>query len=329
MSSPINAQLTGTFTSDGTAVNLSLPSGYTEIELTNLTDIGSTAASTPVMKSWGYSSMTNGYGIYATKTNGAATIAIPTTTTSNGFTFVSDSGLQTPGAALDIDTGISQATQAVVTTTVTTGLANNDIVRIYGTTGMLQIAGMDFTISNLSAGSSYRLAYLDSSGFAAAATAGTARRIPFDARYYPVNRYITKVTSSGTSSIITLSVTHGFTAGQAVRFVVPDEFGMTQLDGLIGNITAVGASDGVVTNTITVDIDSSAFTAFAFPTSAISAAGVNFAQVVPVGMTATGTYANNLDDATYNEAFRGVIVGTSMQTTAKEYQWVARKGTSI
>lgn len=329
MSSPINAQLTGTFTSDGTAYNLSIPSGYTEVELINLDDIGSSAANTNVMIARGTSSMPSGYGIYYPKTSGAATIALGVGVSSNGFTFLNDSGLQTPGAALTITTGISKATQAVVTTTNTTGLANSDVVRVYGTTGMLQIAGMDFTISNLSAGTSFRLAYLDSSGFAAAATAGTARRIPFDPRYYPSNRYITKVTSSGTSSIITLSVTHGFTAGQAVQFIVPSEFGMTELDGLTGNITAVGASDGVVTNTITVDIDSSAFTTFAFPTSATAAAGVNFAQVVPLGETANSTYANTLDDATDNQSIRGVIVGTSMQTSGVEYQWIAKRGTSI
>src|SRR5574339_480570 len=102
MSSPINAQLTGTFTSAGVAVSLNLPSEYTEIELTNITDIGSAAASTPVMKAWGTSSMAAGSGIFATKTNGAATIAIPTTTTTDGFTFVSDSGSRSLGAALAI-----------------------------------------------------------------------------------------------------------------------------------------------------------------------------------------------------------------------------------
>lgn len=329
MSSPINAQLTGTFTSDGTAYNLTLPSGYTEIELINLDDLGSSAANTNVMIAYGSSSMSDGAGLYWPKKTGVATVDNATSVSSNGFTFVSDSGSDSPGAALTITTGVSQATEAVVTTTNTTGLTDGDIVRVYGTTGMLQIAGMDFTMSNLSAGTSFKLEYLDSSGFAAAATAGTVRRIPFDQRYYPRNRYITKVTSSGTSTIVTMSVTHGFTAGQAVRFVVPSDFGMTQLDGLIGNITATGASDGVVTNTITVDIDSSAFSSFAFPTSATAGAGVNFAQVVPVGETANSTYANSLGDATDNQAFSGVIIGTSVQTSGVEYQWIARRGTSI
>lgn len=329
MSTTINAQLSGTFTSDGTAVNISIPSGYTEIELTNLTDFGSAAANTNVMKAYGYAANPDGYGLFIPKTSGAATLGTQTMVTSNGFSFLADNGIQTPGASLTISTGISQATQAVVTTTATTGLANGDVVRVFNSTGMLQIGGMDFTISNLSAGTSYRLAYLDSSGFAAAATAGNVRRIPYSPRFYPRNRFITKVTSSGTSSIITLSVDHTFSAGQIVKFIVPSAFGMTELDGLQGTITATGASDGVVTNTITVDIDSSAFTTFAFPTSAVAATGVNFAQVVPVGEAATEAYANLLDDAFENQSITGVTIGTSMQTSGSEYLWVARKAQAI
>ena len=70
MSSPINAILTGTFTSDGAQKNMTLPSGYTEFEMTNITDIGSSAANTNVMKVWGTSSMAAGSAIYALKTGG-------------------------------------------------------------------------------------------------------------------------------------------------------------------------------------------------------------------------------------------------------------------
>lgn len=323
MSSPINAQLTGTFTSDGTAVNLSLPSGYTELELTNMTDIGSTAAATPVMKAWGYSQMDDGEAIYATKTNGAATIAIPTTTTSNGFTFINDSAIEPLGAANSTITGISNASPPVVSLTSTAGLSSGDVVRLYGTTTALQLAGVDYTIDTIVANTSFNLAYVGTAP-GAAATAGTFRRVPFDPRYYPAHRYITAITAAS-SAVITLSVTHGFTAGQAVRIKVPSDWGMTEIDGLIGNITAVNTT----TNTITVDIDSSAFSAFAYPSSATAAAGVDFPLVVPVGMTANSTYANSLDDATDNQSFRGVIIGTSVQTTGKVYQWVARRGTAI
>ena len=324
MSTPINAQLTGTFTSAGVAVNLSIPSGYTEIELTNITDMGSAAANTNVMKAWGTSSMAAGSGTFATKTNGAATIAISTTTATNGFTFLSDSGSVALGAANTGITSISQATPAVVALASTTGFANTDIVRIYSTTGMLQIAGMDFTIGSLIANTSFELAYMAAAGFAAAATAGTVRRVASDLRYYPRHRFITGITAA-TSAVITLSVTHGYTAGQAVRLKVPADFGMIEMDDLLGNITAVNTT----TNTITVDIDSSAFTTFAYPTSAIAGAGVDFPLVVPVGETANATYANTLDDATDNQSITGVIVGTSMQTTGVLYQWVARKAQAI
>ncbi len=130
--------------------------------------------------------------------------------------------------------------------------------------------------------------------------------------------------------MITLSVAHGYTVGQEVRFNVPSAFGMTEINGLLGVITAVTTGS---TNTITVNIDSTGFTAFAFPTSAVAAAGVTFAQVVPVGEAAINSvsqpFGNLLDDATRNVSVTGVIVGSTVQTTGKLYQWFARKATSI
>lgn len=324
--SSLTSILTGSFTSDGTAVNLSLPSGVQEFEMTNLTDIGSTAAATPVMTAQWVLGMDSGEAIYATKTNAAATIDIPTTTTSNGFTVVSDSGSTAPEAAQTV-TAITNAAPPVVTAATTTGLADGDIVRMFNTTGQLNIAGLDFTIDNLNTGAgTFELINMAAPG--AAATAGTYRRIPFNPAFYPRRRVITKITAAS-SALVTMSVTHGFTVGQKVRFIVPDACGMVEMDQLLGTITAIGTSDGVSTNTITVDIDSTAFTAFSFPSSAVAAAGVTFAQVVPVGEAAEGAYANLLDDATDNQSFRGLIIGTSVQTTGKLYRWVARRGIAI
>lgn len=323
MSTPINAILTGTFTSAGTAVNLSIPSGYTEIELTNITDIGSAAGATPVMTAKGTSSMAAGSAIFATKTNGAATIAIPTTTATNGFTFISDSGSAALGAANATLTAISNASPAAVLLTSTTGLAGSDVVRLFGSTGALQLAGMDYTIDTVVANTSFNLSFVGTAP-GSAGTAGTIRRVPFDQRYYPRNRFITAITAA-TSAVITLSVTHGYSAGQSVRFKIPSDWGMVEMDDLLGNITAVNTT----TNTITVDIDSSAFTAFTYPTSAAAGAGVDFPQITPVGETANATYANDLTDAVENQSITGVIIGTSVQTTAKLYQWVARRGQAI
>lgn len=315
MSTPIHGMLTGTFTSDGAVRHISLPSGYDFFEMMQITDIGSAGAAS-VMRARGTSSMLAGSAYVSSKNGANATLDPENTILTNGFTFVTDSGNTTPGAAVVV-AGVTNATPAVVTSA--SAAAVGDIVRIYSTTAMFQVSGMDFTVT-AAPGGTQTLGYLPAAGFAAAATAGFIRVIPFDPRFYPRNRFITSITQAA-SAVITLSVTHGFTVGQLVRIIVPAEFGMTQMNGLLGTVTAINTA----TNTITVNIDSTGFTAFAFPTSAIAAGGVNFPQVVPVGEAATAPYQNLLDDATRNQSFRGVIIGTGVQTTAKLYQWFAYK----
>jgi len=321
MSTPVQAILSGSFTSDGNAFTLSLPSGYTEVELVNITDIGSTAAATPVMKAKGTSSMAAGSALVSLKTNAAATIALESGITTGGFTFVSDSGDNSLGANLAI-TALTAANPAVASAASTAGLANGDIVRLYNPTGMLQSGGIDYLIGNVVANTSFELSNLDASGFAAPATGGSVRKVSFNPRFYPRVRFITKITQAA-SAVVTTSIPHGYTAGQLVRINCSSAFGMTQINGLLGTITAVTAS------TFTLNIDSSAFTAFAFPTSAVAGSGVTQAQVVPVGEAASGSYANLLDDATLNQSVSGVIIGASVQTTGKLYQWIAKKGVSL
>jgi hypothetical protein len=204
---------------------------------------------------------------------------------------------------------------------------------------MLQVAGMDFSVTAVNAGVSQTLGYLDASGFAAAATAGFYRRIPYAGspvngtviapapRFYPRARYITGITQTN-GAVITMSVTHTFQVGEKVRIIVPAAFGMIEINNYLGTVTAVTHSATV--NTITVDFDATAATAFAFPTSAAAAVGVTFAQVVPVGEAATNTIAlpvaNLLDDRTRNVSINGVIIGASTLVASKFYQWISFKG---
>lgn len=328
MTTPLHSIVSGSFVSDGTATSISIPSGYNKFELTNISDIGSTAANTNVMEALGTSSMLAGSAYYTPKTSGAATLGTRTTTLTNGFTFVEDSASVAIGASV-ATTATTAASPAVVSTGTTTGLvASSSIVRIYNNTNMQQISSMDFTVGTISAGVSFQLKYLDASGFSAAGTTGAYRIINARAAFYPKRRYITKITAAS-SAVITLSVTHMYTVGQAVRFIVPSIFGMTQMNGLLGTITAIDTTN----NTITVNIDSSAFTAFAFPTSATAALGITFAQVVPVGEaainSATYPYGNLLDDATDNQSYTGITVGTTVQTSGSTYQYIATRGVSV
>ena len=269
----------GNFTSDGATKEIALRSDFDFFETENHTQMATTQATgRGVMFQWrrGYAADS---AVEISKTNSTNALN-GTVITSGGFTRI-DQGSQTVGAAQATSgTDVSRANPAVVTVTAH-GYSNGDRIRIYGTTAMLQIAGMDFTIGSVLT-NSFTLAYLDSSGFAADATAGFVRRLPDNPLFFPERLFITNITQAA-SAVVTLSVTHRMAVGGQVRFVVTSANGMEEINGLIGEITAISTAN----NTITVDIDSTAFTAWTFPTSAVAALGYTQAQIVPVGEIAT------------------------------------------
>ena len=313
------APITGTFTSNGTSQLVDLP-GYGDLlkfEVYDEGQFGSTAANTNMINAWWYKDLTDGYAFVGNKTSGAATIAITNMITSNGFTLIDPTSTQLQTAITG--TTITNANPAVATATNT--FAVGDLVRITNSTGMLQIAGMDFTVTAAN-GSTFTLGYLNASGFAAGASAFSVQKFNYASAYYPRNRLITSITQAS-SAVITLSVTHGFTAGQSVRIYVPSAFGMTEMNGLSATITAVNTTN----NTITVNVNSSSFTAFAFPTSATAAAGVTFAQVVPIGEAATSPYQNLLDDSTVNTSAYQMYLGSSVVGQSGDtIRWFAYRG---
>lgn len=71
-------------------------------------------------------------------------------------------------------TGISQAANAVVSTSDTTGLVNGDVVIIEGVSGMTQVNDTLFTIANLIANTSFTIG-VDSQGYTAYSSGGTAK----------------------------------------------------------------------------------------------------------------------------------------------------------
>lgn len=342
MSSPINAVLSGSFTSAGAAINLNLPAGYSDFEMIDITAADySNASATSVFTARGTSLMTAGSALYSIGAGGSSNRTEKYTAT-GGFTFTSDSGNQTPGAQLS-GQSLSSAAPGVVASNATSTLATGNVVRMYNTTGILQIAGMDFTVGSVVANTSFTLAYLDTTQTnLTAGSTSNYRIIPYSPRFYPPRRFITHIQSSGTSSIITLSVAHNFTAGQTVRIYVPSNFGSGTNPFTTGSvsstavpatITAIGTADSAgFTNTITVNVDSSAYT-WGWPTSASFATGSQVAFVDPIGEAAVNSssqpFANLLDDATRNVSQQLLTIGTTVQTSGKTYQWFARSGVVI
>lgn len=308
MSTPMALIASGTFTSDGNARTLQFPKAVDYFMIRNRSTWGTNPNA--VVQSEYYSSYAAGQATTITESGAGVLSATLVAAGGAGFTAVDESTLA-PQALVATGTAITAATPAVVSDA--TSPAVNDIVQIMNTTGMLQIGGMEFTVTAVTGGVDYTLGYLPAAGFAAAATNADYRIIPA-ARYSPERRWITAITAAN-PAVVTLSVTHAYTVGDIVSFRVPTAFGMIQMNNLTGEITAINTA----TNTITVNIDASGFDAFAFPASAVGAGGLTFAQVLPVGEIATA-----LDQPTENTTLFGLTLGTTVVgANTNDMDWVA------
>lgn len=294
----------GNFTATGNAVNLNIRSDVDWMRVYNITNATAdqtTALGTEFYWQRGFPAAA---GITYYKSSAANAANLEKYLTTNGFTLINTTA-NPLGTLNSTITAISTASIPVATNSGTNGLVAGQVVRLYSVVGAPQLSGMDFTVGyNTLSTTTFSLDYM--SQLSVAGTTASWRVVNWDLPYYPRFRYITKITSSGSSSIITLSVTHGYTVGQKVQFSVPTTYGMTQMNGLEGTITAINTTT-TSGNTLTVDIDSSTFTAFAFPLAAN--ANTARAVIVPVGDNSAYSISQGVDilaDAVYNTSFIGM-----------------------
>lgn len=290
--------ISGSYTSDATSRTVYVPSGIDSFELfvrgNAAGDNWDSAANPGVIKrGWWFKGMAQGTAIAVYNTDGAATDQ-STFVAADGITIVNPDDPETYTATAVTD--VSLAGPAVVTS-ATHGLVSGDLVRMTGITAMNQISSMVFTVTYVGA-NSFSIP-IDASAFAAVGSAGFARRVNKE-QFDPKRLTVTGITAAA-SAVVSVSTTHVYHVGAKVRVICPTAFGMTQINGLQGEVTAIG------TNSITLDIDSSAFTAFAYPTSATAAAGVTFPQIVPIGED-----YSILTDRIYNSDVRGVHIGATV-----------------
>ena len=281
---PFTILTQGSFVSTGAGVKIPVPSAADYFVTTNLTQMPLAPNPGVCIRGEWYKTYTAANdGIRWKKTNSTNAVLIDTfatSTASNGFTYVNTAPVVE--AALT-GTTISQATGAVCS--VTNTYSDGDRVRIYNAVGMHQIDGMDFTISSTS-GSAFTILGLDSSGFAAAATAFTVRRISKLDEVEPRAIFVTGI-SKATSAVVTTSTTVDYVVGQKIHFSVPSGLGMIEMSQLTGTITAIGAYSSNATYNITVDIDSTNFTTFAFPANTATPTSRLFATFAPAGQSTT------------------------------------------
>lgn len=304
----------GTFTTSataGTPTRVAVPSGVDYIKWINTsrygTAINDATANLRYVGGEYYANMAAGSCILLRQDQSATETTLEAAQiTSNGITLIDD-GAPASFAAVALDNpAFNQADGATFTTGSAHGLAVGDVVRVYGLTAARQYAGLLLTVVTVPSSTTFTCR-LNTTGITQA-TAGFVRKIASGKLFYPQNRQIAAVTT-GTTTVIRLTVQHYYEVGDKVSFRVPEAYGMVELDGLTGQITAINAALG--TNTITVDIDSTAFNAFAFPTSANFQ--TSFAQVIPIGEVATKV--TNPED---NDGIIGLEFGSDICSGASE-----------
>jgi hypothetical protein len=319
----------GNFTSTGVAEVIKLRSDIDWMEVYNVTIADANQTTAVGVEFYWQRGFASDRGWEYKKSSAANAANMSDYLATGGFTYVDSSG--NPNDALNATgTDVSNAAIPVVTNSGVNALVAGDVVRLINIVTGQQLGGLDFTVGhNTLSDTTFSLDYMSA---VATATTGSWRRIKFDPLYYPRHRYITGISAAG-SAVITMSVTHGYKVGQKVRFVVPAAYAMIEMNDLCGTITAIDTTLASG-NTITVNIDSSAFTAFAFPVSA----DVPFspAMVIPLGMDTAQALSSSVDilsDATLNEGYIGMSLAAGADSpagaTSDVIYWRAGKSFSV
>jgi hypothetical protein len=297
----------GSFVSDGKSKFIPLIIGCDSMEVRNETTLYAAGANTGVQYYW-QKGMANGLGDIYKKTIATGALVPDQIAAGAGFYLV-DTSDQTPGA-LQILTTIDNSTPPIVTAgaPVVASLRAGDVIRIINTTGALQFGGIEFTVGLILSPTTFQLAYGPTIVTTGAIT-GYLRKIPFNPIFYPRRRTISAIISVGITTVVQMTVTHDMLIGQKVNFVIPTvtslAFGMAALNGVTATITDIDTT----TNTITVDVDSSAMGTFRWPLT--TDPSFTPPQVIPVGEnTAIALTAgvNEFNDARFNQASYGMIL---------------------
>lgn len=208
----------------------------------------------------------------------------------------------------------------VVTMGDTGTIAVGDYVRLFGTTAALQLSTISYQVTAVSLDSSITLGYMATGGVttAADATEGTVLKyIP--SRFYPRRRFVANITQAA-QAVVYFTEKNDFTPGEIITFRVTSDFGMEEINNRAARVLSV--TNSATESSVTIDLDTSGFTAFDFPTSVNASDGFTPAMclpassgVVPFNAMATVPQqppGTNLLDAFDNRNTRVIHLGASM-----------------
>jgi hypothetical protein len=295
----------GHFTSSGSAQVIYLPFTPELVNMTNYTQANSAATSQNIITASWDVSMGQGFAVILGY-NATPALIYDVVSTNGISTFSAGLGEQfgavvATGGSPVSNFSMTAANPIVVTTVGNHGLTSGNVVIFSNLsqssiTGMQQIAGIPFVVTVLT-GTTFSIPWNGSgSNYTAFNTAtstgnvGSYKQLLYPALYAPSVSFISAITLAS-NAVISLTAPGNFVVGQEVAFRIPTVWGTTQLNALPNNlipgqstygvVTAVSAS--LTTPTITININSSSYTAFNANQAFASYIGEKFPQVVPVG----------------------------------------------
>lgn len=296
----------GYFKSDGKAKLLKIPTGTTHISVINRTQMATTQTTGRGVRFEWYKGLADGQGFITKKTNSSHALN-GSFLTSNGFTLI-DTSKPVLGALNATISAISTAGRPVVTNTGSNKLSAGDVVRLIDVTSAKQFSGMDFTVGiNTLSGTTFSLDFAPQ--IATAGTNGSWRKVRFLHGFYPAFRYITKFTKAS-QAVVTFSVAHDYEVGQKLRLIVPEKYKMIEADKMAATVVAVDSTN----NSVTLDLDSSAFTAFAFPVT--GDAPFRKAQAVPIGKGVGIDYEDLWGSTVSNQGYLAIELASGSDSPA-------------
>ncbi len=287
----------GRFTSDAATRIISLRADVDWMCVYNFTNAGATGDDS--VKFFWQRGMADANAIRYFKSGGGNNLNLNVITTL-GFTRI-DTSNNPLTAAIAVTAG-TDAVQPVYSTADTGSLVIGSVVLLSSLTGQENLAGIEFQVDTVNVNTDFRILSIATAP-GAAATAGNWRQVRWDPIFYPRRRFISDITT-GVTTIVDCTADHGLTVGQQIRMVVPAAYAMVEMDGLQATLTAVTAT------TMTLDIDSTAFTAFAFPLPA--AVPFSPSLVVPFGQDTPQSLTSAVDilgDATDNQSVIAMSLG--------------------
>lgn len=260
-------------------------------------------------------------GILAPLQNGICAI--------NGFT-IFNAANQAKGPNIAVASFVPGAT-TVFTTSAPHGFLVGDNVRIGSMTTAPQLGGLVMTVTAVGSPTTFTTLLNSTNALTSVGTVykvGNAN-LPPPSLYYPEYRAIASVTLANPMVVTTL-VRQNYQIGDVVRFAIPSVFGLQQVNtgtnGLPLQFTVRAVNNAIGTQTVTLEADSTAFTAFAWPVAANYPLGLpvmipqgegntnNLAGIVPSPLP----YANQniLGFATQNLGQNGILIGAGDGTNS-------------